>query len=136
MPAGVTAVIRVGLTTVNDVAAVPSKVTAVAPVNPVPVIVTAVPPVLGPELGLMLDTTGWVTALASAGAPLSCSAARPPGPAVASVNAPSTSAHSVMFGASAPKDDPRLPGCLRRTNTLITQIPRQYDPDSVSPPSW
>lgn len=41
--AGTTDVILVALTTVNDVAATPPNLTAVAPVKPVPVIVTVVP---------------------------------------------------------------------------------------------
>ena len=43
VPLPITAVILVALTTVNDVAAVPPKLTAVAPVKFVPVIVTVAP---------------------------------------------------------------------------------------------
>ena len=57
-PAGEAAVICVAFTTVTFVAAVPSKLTAVAPVKPVPVIVTVVPPVVGPLDGLRLVTVG------------------------------------------------------------------------------
>ncbi len=46
------AVIWVAESTVNEVAAVAPKVTAVAPVKPVPVIVTEVPPACGPLFGL------------------------------------------------------------------------------------
>ena len=46
--AGVVAVMLVELFTVNPVAPVPPKATAVAPVNPVPVIVTLVPPAVLP----------------------------------------------------------------------------------------
>src|SRR6478735_5284050 len=56
--AGDVAVIDVALLTVNVVAAVAPKLTAVAPVNPVPVMVTDVPPAVGPELGLTLVTVG------------------------------------------------------------------------------
>jgi len=58
VPAGATAVIWVAETTVNDVAAVAPKSTAVAPVNPVPVNVTDVPPVTGPETGNTEANTG------------------------------------------------------------------------------
>ena len=43
-PEGVTAVIEVADTTVNEVAATLLKVTAVVPANPVPVMVTVCPP--------------------------------------------------------------------------------------------
>ena len=49
-PAPTTAVILVALTTVNEVAAVPPKLTAVAPVKFVPVIVTVCP--VPAEIGL------------------------------------------------------------------------------------
>ena len=52
LPAGLSAVIVVSLTTVRFVAAVVPKSTAVAPVKPVPVIVTKVPPAVGPLVGL------------------------------------------------------------------------------------
>ena len=58
VPAGVTAVMVVELTTVKPVAAVPPMVTAVAPVKLVPVMVTLVPPAAGPLDGLMLETVG------------------------------------------------------------------------------
>jgi len=58
VPAGLTAVIEVLLTTVKLSAGVGPKSTAVAPVNSRPVIVTKVPPVAGPEVGLMLETRG------------------------------------------------------------------------------
>jgi hypothetical protein len=48
---GATAVMVVPLVTVNDVAALLPKSTAVAPVKPLPVIVTVVPPVSEPEAG-------------------------------------------------------------------------------------
>ena len=48
VPAGLSAVIEVALTTVKFVAGVVPKSTAVAPVKPVPVIVTNVPPAAGP----------------------------------------------------------------------------------------
>ena len=63
VPAGLTAVIVVSLTTVRFVAAVVPKSTAVAPVNPVPVIVTRVPPVVGPLVGLRPVTVGAATAV-------------------------------------------------------------------------
>ena len=56
--AGVVAVMVVGLTAVNDVAAMPPKVTAVAPVRLVPVMVTAVPPSVVPVAGAMAVTVG------------------------------------------------------------------------------
>ena len=60
-PAGEAAVICVAFTTVTFVAAVPSKLTAVAPVKPVPVIVTVVPPVVLPLEGLRAVTVGAAT---------------------------------------------------------------------------
>ncbi len=51
VPAGLSAVIEVSLTTVTSVAAAVPKSTAVAPVKPVPVIVTSVPPAVGPMSG-------------------------------------------------------------------------------------
>jgi hypothetical protein len=57
-PAGVVAVMDVGLTTDTVVAATPPIVTPVAPVNPVPEIVTAVPPVVVPLLGVSEVTVG------------------------------------------------------------------------------
>ena len=44
--------------TVNDVAAVPPKLTAVAPVSPVPVSVTWLPPAVGPDVGFSAVTVG------------------------------------------------------------------------------
>ena len=58
LPAGVVAVIWVALTTVNDVAGVVPKLTAVAPVRLVPVIVTLEPPAAGPDDGLTAVTVG------------------------------------------------------------------------------
>ena len=58
VPAGLSAVIVVSLTTVKFVAAVVPKSTAVAPVKPVPVIVTDVPPAAGPLVGLRPVTVG------------------------------------------------------------------------------
>ena len=60
VPAGLSAVIEVSLTTVRSVAAVVPKSTAVAPVNPVPVIVTKVPPAVVPLVGLRPVTVGAV----------------------------------------------------------------------------
>ena len=51
VPAGVTAVTVVELTTLTDVAATSSIVTELVPVRFVPVIVIAVPPVVGPTFG-------------------------------------------------------------------------------------
>ena len=62
VPAGLSAVIVVSLTTVTFVAAVVPKSTAVAPVKLVPVIVTRVPPVVGPLVGLRPVTVGAATA--------------------------------------------------------------------------
>ena len=61
VPAGLSAVIEVSLTTVTFVAAVVPKSTAVAPVKPVPVIVTRVPPAAGPVVGLKPVTVGAAT---------------------------------------------------------------------------
>ncbi len=58
VPAGVVAVIEVALLTVNEVAGVVPKVTAVAPVNPVPVMVTEVPPAVVPDVGETLVNDG------------------------------------------------------------------------------
>ena len=57
-PGGEVVVIVLALTTVNGVAGVTPKVTAVAPVKPVPVIVTEVPPASGPAAGEMPLTVG------------------------------------------------------------------------------
>nr|WP_051022840.1 hypothetical protein [Nocardia pneumoniae] len=51
-PGGATAVICVFDTTVNEVAGVAPKFTAVAPDRPEPVMVTEVPPAAGPPVGL------------------------------------------------------------------------------------
>jgi hypothetical protein len=51
-------VIDVALLTVNEVAGMPSNVTAVAPVNPVPVIIALLPPAIGPPVGEMLAKVG------------------------------------------------------------------------------
>src|SRR6476660_6445319 len=56
--AGAVAVICVALFTVNVVAAVAPKLTAVAPVRLVPVMVTLVPPAVVPEVGETLVTVG------------------------------------------------------------------------------
>ena len=63
LPAGLSAVIVVSLTTVTFVAGVVPKSTAVAPVKPAPVIVTNVPPVVGPLVGLKPVTVGVATAV-------------------------------------------------------------------------
>ena len=61
VPAGVTAVIEVALTTFTPVAATPPTVTLLAPVKLVPVMVIAVPPAVGPEAGLTLAIVGAAT---------------------------------------------------------------------------
>ncbi len=53
VPAGVTAVMEVALTTVTLVAAVPPTVTLVVPNKFVPVILKGVPPNVEPEVGLI-----------------------------------------------------------------------------------
>jgi hypothetical protein len=58
VPAGLTAVTDVGLTTVTFVAGTVPKSTVVGPVKFVPVIVTGVPPAAGPEFGLTSVTVG------------------------------------------------------------------------------
>jgi hypothetical protein len=58
VPAGEVAVICVAEFIVNEVAAVPPNVTAVALVKPVPVRVTEVPPAAGPDVGEMPVTAG------------------------------------------------------------------------------
>src|SRR5262245_46677770 len=67
VPGGVIAEICVLLSTVNDSAGTPLKVTCVTPVKPEPVIVTGVKPPAGPLVGLMLTATGG----SPAGAPMS-----------------------------------------------------------------
>ena len=57
-PAGETAVICVGLSTVKLVAFVEPKITAVAPVKFVPVITTGVEPAVGPEEGPTVSIVG------------------------------------------------------------------------------
>jgi hypothetical protein len=54
VPAGVTAVMEVALTTVTLVAATPPIVTVAPLIKPVPVIVTGVPPTSGPAFGEIL----------------------------------------------------------------------------------
>ena len=58
VPAGVTAVMEVALTTTTLVAALPPMVTLLAPNKFVPVIVNAVPPRVDPEAGLTLKIVG------------------------------------------------------------------------------
>ena len=58
VPAGVTAVIEVLLTTTTLVAAVPPIVTPVVPVKFVPVIVTDCEPAIGPAFGEIAVTVG------------------------------------------------------------------------------
>ena len=58
LPAGLTAVIDVPLTTVKLVAGSVPKSTALAPSKLFPVIVTVVPPDIGPELGSSPLTAG------------------------------------------------------------------------------
>ena len=57
---GVTAVIWVAESTVNEAAGNPPNETAVAPVKPVPVIVTLYPPATGPPGGITLVIAGAV----------------------------------------------------------------------------
>ena len=59
-PKGSVALDGVSLT-VNEVAGVPPKVTAVAPVSPVPVRTTVVPPVTGPTFGTTVVKVGTAT---------------------------------------------------------------------------
>ena len=58
VPAGLSAVIVVSLTTMTPVAAVDPNSTAVAPVKLVPVIVTGVPPASEPSAGFRPVTVG------------------------------------------------------------------------------
>ena len=58
VPAGLSAVIVVSLTTTRAVAAVVPKSTTVVPVKPVPVIVTGVPPAVVPLVGLQPGDSG------------------------------------------------------------------------------
>jgi len=58
VPAGVTAVTVVELTTLTEVAATPPIVTELAPVRFVPVIVIAVPPLVDPVFGLTAEIVG------------------------------------------------------------------------------
>ena len=61
MPAGVTAVMEVALTTTTLVAGLPPTVTLLAPVKLVPVMVIGVPPLNNPEFGLTLEMVGAAT---------------------------------------------------------------------------
>ena len=61
VPAGEVAVIWFALMTVNEAAALPPNLTAVAPEKFVPVMVTLVPPDGGPVFGLTLVTVGAAT---------------------------------------------------------------------------
>jgi hypothetical protein len=58
LPAGLTTVTELALTTVTLVAGAVPKRTAVAPVKPVPMIATEVPPAAGPDVGLRPVTVG------------------------------------------------------------------------------
>src|ERR1700730_3118290 len=58
VPAGEVAVIEVALLTVNAVALLAPKFTAVAPVKLVPVMATLVPPAVGPLVGEIEVTLG------------------------------------------------------------------------------
>ena len=58
VPAGDVAVIEDAELTVNPVAGVAPKLTAVAPLKPVPVMVTELPPANGPLVGEMEVTVG------------------------------------------------------------------------------
>ena len=58
LPAGEFAVIEVAVLTVNEAAAAPPNLTAVAPVKLMPVIVTPVPPAAGPLFGATAVTVG------------------------------------------------------------------------------
>src|SRR4051794_31340225 len=97
VPTGVTAVIWVGLSTVNDMASVPLNVTSVAPVNPAPVIVTDVPPVTGPVPGLTVVTTGCPARLTSAGDAVVAPGPAPgPAPGAAAAVKPASSSPASM----------------------------------------
>nr|WP_280295041.1 hypothetical protein [Nocardia abscessus] len=61
VPAGATAVIWVAELTVNELAGVAPKLTAVAPVRFVPVMTTVVPPVTGPAFGTNVVRAGTAT---------------------------------------------------------------------------
>ena len=61
VPAGVTAVMEVALTTTTLVAGLPPTVTLLAPVKLVPVMVIAVPPAIDPDDGLTLAMVGAAT---------------------------------------------------------------------------
>ncbi len=61
VPAGDVAVIEVAELTVNPVAAVAPKVTAVTLEKPVPVMVTLAPPLAGPVVGAIELTVGGPT---------------------------------------------------------------------------
>ncbi len=58
LPAGLTTVIWVSLSTLKLLAVVEPNETLVAPVKPEPVIVTLVPPAAGPLVGVIPDTIG------------------------------------------------------------------------------
>ena len=72
LPAGVTAVTVVELTTLTEVAATPPIVTELAPVRFVPVIVIAVPPAVEPVAGETKEIVGgakYVNAFVAAAVP-------------------------------------------------------------------
>ena len=58
LPAGASATIVVGDSTLYLAAGVAPKLTAVAPVNPEPSIVTVVLPASGPSVGVSFETVG------------------------------------------------------------------------------
>ncbi len=58
MPAGVTAVMEVALTTTTLVAGLPPTVTLLAPIKLVPLIVMVVAPRVEPEVGLTPEIVG------------------------------------------------------------------------------
>jgi predicted glycosyltransferase len=57
-PVGTTAAISLSVTTMNKLAALEPKVTAVASLKPEPLIATRFPPATGPEVGLIVVTVG------------------------------------------------------------------------------
>src|SRR6478735_564937 len=125
----------VALLTVNVVAAVAPKSTAVAPVKPVPVIVTLVPPAVGPEFGLTLVTVGAAT---NVNWSFALVALVPPTVVAVMSTVPAACAGAVavivvalftvkLVAAVAPKDTADAP--LRFVPVMVTLVPPTSGPE-------
>jgi len=133
-PAGVMAVIVVGLTTLTPVAAAPPIVTLVAPVRFVPLMVTAVPPVAGPEVG---DTPVMVGAAMNVNWSAVEVALVPPGVVTVTLTVPAVSAGlkavmevallMMLVAAVVPNSTDVAP--VKLVPVMVTLVPPAAGPD-------